>query len=572
MGGLLIVLTVLSIRQIETTQVLIKSSKFSKHYKVCTGRALVFPILHSARFIDLQTKTIALERVEHESLSCKDGIRIEVNLEFIIGVNKTEKDILLVSERIGCKNTFNLAFVEKNFKNTFLDALKSIALTLNYEDINGSYQDDDNQEDQDALTQKDCWANFKQLVLHKFGNHIDGRIEENGKIILEGYYIRDMRIIEIEMLHNLDAYNLKAINDARGIRKITQISAEQNEITKQRELKSQTILDKIRANKEKSHEETEQEISKDKATSSKLKIELESETIQKTMAFEKQQQILKIENDHAVFETGEEKKQVSLIKDEERKKELSSKEREREREEAEDKKGLLEILTTTSKQEEEKNKAEIKAKSAKEIEKAEGEKILENIKAQTKAQTQYASTEARAKAEAEEIKVTAEAKLEAAEKNFMAADKDSQALLKMGQVEADVMRAKVEAENAINQPRINAQIIQELIPVLPKLVESLMLPAEKIDSIKFLNINGMEGLTRPNNDIDNVSQIANPPFNSLLNTIMNVGMALPVMMGIMKMLKDDNSHQTLYHDIVNLVKNIPGGEKLIEQLEDNQAE
>jgi len=213
-----VVLTFLSvflfIKKIETTQVLIKCTIWSKSYQVCTGSTLVLPICHRARFIDLETKKIVLERVEHESLRCKDGIRAEMKVEFVVRVHKTERDILWVAEKLGCHNSFDNIAVENFLKNTFLDALKSVAATVDFEDIRKNMVD------------------FKERVLRRLGKNTAGRIEKTGEVVFEGYQVRDMLVIEFDMLDNVDAYNHENIDDVEGIRKITQITGEVKEAIK----------------------------------------------------------------------------------------------------------------------------------------------------------------------------------------------------------------------------------------------------------------------------------------------------------------------------------------------------
>jgi uncharacterized membrane protein YqiK len=222
-------------------------------------------------------------------------------------------------------------------------------------------------------------------------------------------------------------------------------------------------------------------------------------------------------------------------------------------------------------QEEEKNKAVAKAKSATEIQQATDKKEIERLKSETEAQTQLSSRQADIQAEVYKIKEIAKANLEAAESNFQTAEKESQVVLKMaqaegekGKAEAAVMLAKVEAENAISQARVNADIIRAFIPLLPKIVESLMLPAEKIESIKFININGLEGFTHSQGH-SGIPQATNTPFfNTLLNTILNAGILWPVIKEVVSAFKTDQNQQ----DILEIVKNIPGGELMLELIKE----
>jgi len=347
-----LVLYIFSIKKIEPTQVLIKTSKFNEEYKICKGSILIIPIIHNYKLVDLKIKIIEIERVEYESISCGDGIRIEIKVEFIIEISKINKDIQLVIERIDCSNTFNIDYLKKHFKDSFLDAIKSISLTMNYEEINGSYMNNN----VSANDMEDCWSNFKQKILHKLGTSLNGRIEEE-IIILDGYCIRGMRIIEIEMLHDLDAYNPDNINDAKGKRKILEITAELKkiqdeidaEIVKFREEKERKIAEMKRIAEifklENQHEI--EECKKDKNQISSINIEKRNkfltskklENQHEIDELEKQQKQFSVINSekrsHEIDELKKEKEQALLIEDEKRKVALISEELERENKEIE---------------------------------------------------------------------------------------------------------------------------------------------------------------------------------------------------------------------------------------------
>jgi len=638
---LIIIIFVASTRKIGLTQILVKSSRLSSSYEVCKGSALVLPVLHSAKFINITPKIIELELMEHESLTCKDGIRIQLKVQFIVSVNENNnEDILFVARK------FDASYTTENLETIFLDALTSITRSLNYEEINGSYNlnDADNNE-QDNSEKNKCLSRFKQLVLHELSQSSDGRMEENHTTIIFGYRINAVSIMKLEMLHNLNAYNAdNDISDKRGITKIKGILAgyesKQNNIrieeTVSREDAKQKIAEKedefeikritLENNSEikKLELENKKKIEQDKLNRSfvnenvlskieelelekkrntkkielaqqiaEKEIELETQRIEteskkaqkesdykvKEMEFVSSQKIKElevakkisekeIEHQHELSEFEKQKAQISRIANEDREQEFSSRERQRKRTNAEEEKDLLQQLIENSKQRELLNIAEAKAVKAREIEEANAEQTLKNIKAQTEAQTQFSSMEAQAKAEAFQLKVMSEAKEEAAQHEKIAAEIEAEMLGLKGNVEAEILKAKIVANNEINQQYTNAEIIKLLIPLLPQITANLMSPAEKIDSIKFLNINGLDGFPQ----VGNTDSTPNTPLNSILNTIMTVGMAAPIIMNVIKMLKDDENNSVLYHDLVNAFKGIPGTEKLLEQLEKNSEQ
>lgn len=108
-----------------------------------------------------------------------------------------------------------------------------------------------------------------------------------------------------------------------------------------------------------------------------------------------------------------------------------------------------------------------------------------------------------------------------------------------------------------------ARALEEFIPLLPEIIEKLMLPAEKIESIKFLHINGMNGLGGEGNS--NLPSAVNTG-GSIIQTLMSVSMLLPLMKEIVKTLKTDND----FGDILQSIGQMPGGESLLQYIENFQ--
>ncbi len=607
-----LLLTISAMKKLEPSQVLLKSSFWDKQYQVCTVSAFVFPFIHQTKLFDLKTKEIVIERVEQESLRCKDGVRVEIKIVFKVGVNNTNNDLLWVAEKLGCKETFKNKSVENYLKSGLLTALKSVIQSIEIEKIN----DNDDQIKEDIL---------KRLAPN------GELVEKTQEVIFNGYRIGEVSIEQLRQLP-LDAHDPKNTEDSKGIRKIEKLSkVQEKELAIEKlkiadELKNKEhefgLEDKKREDKRKNqkHEfDLEDKTKEDERKKKEHEIDLENKRRDEArkqeedrLAEERKKTELEIYLENKRREENRQQEEYNLsqkgyerelaLKEWEHQEELKEKAREQERQEAEnqdrlkdkereeeirkiehqlniekekrelelaeEKQKTMELSTEVAQQEEEKNKAVVKAKNATEIQEAEGKKEIEGIKSAIEAQQQLSSIKAEVEGESYRIREVAKAKREAAEENGTAAEQDAQALTKTGLAEANVMKAQVEAENAISQQRINAQIVQEFIPVLPQIVERLMSPVDKIDGIKFININGMEGLT-PAQPISGgeIPQTANTPFNSLLNVIMNVGVFLPVMKEVVATLKQDNNHK----DILELVKEVPGGKAFLDFIERSEG-
>lgn len=161
-----------------------------------TGR-LVIPVLHKVEEMDVSMKTIEIERSGKEGLICKDNMRADIKVKFFVRVNKTADDVLRVAQAIGCERASNQETLEDLFSAKFSEALKTVGKALDFVDL---YQERDR---------------FRDEIVRQIGDD------------LSGYVLEDAAIDYLEQtpLEKLDPNN---ILDAQGIKKITELTAEEN--------------------------------------------------------------------------------------------------------------------------------------------------------------------------------------------------------------------------------------------------------------------------------------------------------------------------------------------------------
>lgn len=164
-----------------------------------TGR-LVIPVLHRREVMDISLKTIEIERMGKEGLICKDNMRADIKVKFFVRVNKTREDVLRVAQGIGCERASNQATLEDLFSAKFSEALKTVGKAMDFVDL---YEARDR---------------FRDQIVRQIGDE------------LSGYVLEDAAIDYLEQtpLEKLDPHN---ILDAQGIKKITELTAEQNVFT-----------------------------------------------------------------------------------------------------------------------------------------------------------------------------------------------------------------------------------------------------------------------------------------------------------------------------------------------------
>jgi uncharacterized membrane protein YqiK len=593
---------------------LVKTGFGLQQASISTSSAIVIPLLHRIETIDLTVKTVRIRRREHESLSCKDGIRAEVEVDFYIKINAIDEDIRRVASAVGCGRASDISILRELFEAKFSDALKTAGSKLTFDSL---YQNR---------------TEFKKEIMKALGE------DEDSDVILNGYKLDDVAIQYLEQLP-LSQHDDQNVLDSQGIKEIAQRTAsqaeaanfrlrekevriaEQNQAAETRQLE---ITQDLAFKGEKQKREIAETQSKERALAEKTKQEQESIEQQAGIARELAINLANQQKEQESSVAQKMKEQTISVADETKEKEIELARIRRESEVAEQLREKLKMLEETAKQEAEKIRAEEQAKTVQAVEVANREKEIEVIKAEQQAQTQITNQRVQADikaynlikdaqskqeateldlktadkraqievieadkeakkeliafnvdvdAEAYRLRTVAQAKLESAELENKAAELQSQTIKQIGEAEAHALLLKIEAQNTVGKNLILAEAIKELIPLLPTIVEKLMAPAEKIDSIKFLNINGLSGMQNGASTSGaangNVFGGGSSPMQNIMGTVMGVGMAMPMLKEVIKTIKSDNE----YGDVLEMVSNIPGGEKLISFIENfNEAE
>jgi uncharacterized membrane protein YqiK len=162
--------------------------------------SIVYPIVNRAEVMDISVKSMVIARSGQDGLICQDNIRADIKVAFFVRVNKTKEDVLKVAQAIGCERASKQETLEELFAAKFSEALKTVGKQLDFEDL---------------YTRRE---EFKDRIIEVIGRDLNGYVLEDVAID----YLEQTRIEE------LDKDN---ILDARGIRKITEITAQQHMLT-----------------------------------------------------------------------------------------------------------------------------------------------------------------------------------------------------------------------------------------------------------------------------------------------------------------------------------------------------
>ncbi|MDK9756576.1 peptidase, partial [Vibrio sp. D173a] len=161
--------------------------------------------LNKFEFMDITRKKISVVRSgrkdqegeEYEGLHCRDNIRADLKVDFYIGVNHEEEDIVRVAKLFTAHDASNLERLKEHFQPKFSEALKTAVKQFEFEEL---------------LTNRRA---FRDAVVEVIGSEMDG------------FKIYDVVIDKVDQTA-LDAHSPGNILDVEGIRKISAITAQKN--------------------------------------------------------------------------------------------------------------------------------------------------------------------------------------------------------------------------------------------------------------------------------------------------------------------------------------------------------
>jgi flotillin len=166
--------------------------------KVAFNRGMyVIPILHKMEIMDISVKKLQIDRMETDGLICKDNIRADIKVAFFVRVNKNIDDVLNVAQIIGTERASDVETLRNLFEAKFSEALKTVGKKFDFIELYEARRE------------------FRTEILNIIGTD------------LNGYILDDCAIDYLEQteMKFLSAQN---ILDSQGIKKITELTAEQN--------------------------------------------------------------------------------------------------------------------------------------------------------------------------------------------------------------------------------------------------------------------------------------------------------------------------------------------------------
>ena len=530
--------------------------------RVVFGGSLINPITNTTQLMSLNTMQLPVERTGQAALITRDSLRVDLEAQFYVKIEPIEQDVLKAVASLGDK-TLTPGAVNTLLEGKLVGVLRSVAATMDLQELHEKRQEfsdqvqeacrDDLEQngfklesvavtnlDQTPLDALDENNRFDVVAIQTIKQEVEDRQTQTARIEHENQVKReeDRLKAELEIKQREEETETQTLEVERRLefaqeeqrKAIATNKAEQAREVESHQLEQQQAIEEARLRQE--------EAVKSASISQKQKLEMarieqerqvqESEISQKQVVevarVQQEQRVqeaeiarnlsieqAKIEQERAVEEASIASRIVLIEKEREEKEaqaenaiQVSIKEQAREA-------ALIELLQVSA----EKAQAEAKVETAEAVEEAERQSRIALIRATQEADEERIAKERAADAEAYAVVEAAKAELSAAEVKAQAQKILADALLIEAKAKADGEEASIAAKNKAEPQVLVSDAVLALVESLPEVTSELMKPAERIESIRVLDLGGSNGTSGGTNRI--------------LNSIVNAGAALPLL-------------------------------------------
>lgn len=180
---------------------------------VSFGGIFVVPIIHRYEIMDISVKRVEIAREGKDGLICKDNLRADIRVAFFVRVNQTREDVLKVAQLLGCQKASDRTTLMEFFDAKFSEALKTVGKKFDFVQL---------------YTERET---FKEEILQIIGTDLNG-------------YVMDDAAIDYLEQTDVALLNSSNILDSEGIKKITELTAEQRILANQIERDKQKTIKK----------------------------------------------------------------------------------------------------------------------------------------------------------------------------------------------------------------------------------------------------------------------------------------------------------------------------------------
>lgn len=457
---------------------------------VLSGGAIVLPIFHEIIWVNLCTLNLDVKQEKEKSLTTKDRLRVDTVVNFYVRVANNADAIANAAQTLG-QRTLKPEELKNLIEGKFVDALRAVATQMTMTDL------------------QDQRAEFVQRVQTTVAEDL----KKNG-LELESASLTRLEQTRTEFYDEnnvFDAEGLTAITRETSARKKTRndIDQDTNVAIQQKNMtaKQQSLDISLKqeqatlANAQQTarmRAEQEAEVARTVAEGKKA-----SETAQ--IAAEQAVTTARIESERIVAESEAARTQAVEKANIATKTAIDVANQEQAITVADKSRLQSEAQASAEAARAKAVVAQEQVETARATERANREKNLQVIQAQTVAQQQSVGVVMKAEADQKAVILKAEGEQQAAaaraEALRIAAQGESDAAkaraegtIAEGDAIAKAMREKNEAQNALTQETRDMLVKQQTIAALPELMAVMVRSVEKIESIKVVELSGVNGM------------------------------------------------------------------------------
>ncbi len=164
--------------------------------RVSFSGMFVIPVLHKGELMDISVKRIEIDRNGEDGLICQDNLRADIKVAFFVRVNKSPEAVQSVAQFLGCERASEERALVDLFEPKFSEALKTVGKQFDFVELYNSRE------------------RFREEILKTIGTD------------LNGYVLDDAAIDYLEQTA-LEKLNADNVLDAEGIKKITDLTAQE---------------------------------------------------------------------------------------------------------------------------------------------------------------------------------------------------------------------------------------------------------------------------------------------------------------------------------------------------------
>ena len=472
---------------------------------VLDGGVIVLPYFHKVSRVNMQTMRLEVSRHGEQALITKDRLRVDVGVEFYVSVEPTEESIARASQTLG-QRTFEADKLRDLIEGKLVDTLRSVAAQQTMDELHegrGAF----GKEVKSALTEeiRRNGLELESVSLTALDQTPFTALDENNAFNAVGM----RKLAEVIANSKKERANIDADAEVsvrrsamEAAKRTLQIDLEEQEA----QIDQVKTLESLRASQlaEIAVSKAESEIAANAA-----KIEMEKSI--RANDIRREEEITKAEiAQRLAVETAEQQRNITLRKqsmDEAKAESAASDAR-------------VEAV-----------KAAEGVETAKAVAAAERGRSLDLIAAERESEVHGLRKRHAADAEAVSMVTLADARLKAASSDSDAEKVRLSAMATEMAMNAENARAMNEAENAMSPEVIDLARDKARLEALPKIVEQMVRPAEKISSIKIHHITGgaLDRGGSAGGSAGGERSGDKPPVNQALDSIMDMAVQLPAL-------------------------------------------